>query len=355
MDYGLVLAGGGMRGAYQIGVWRALTEMKIRITAVAGASIGAINGAMFVQGDYKKAEQFWREIKPDDIIAPIITDSGEMRDIIKEGIVDMSPLEKLLSGVVDERKLRKSPIDFGIAAFSLNKKTGISKFKSEIPKGKIVDYLMASACIPGVKARKVGDDTFMDGGVSNNMPVDMLAARGMNNLICVDIKGIGICKDIDLSGKNVIEIVFDKPETGVAEVDSKGIDLSIKAGYIDCLRAFGRVEGDKYAFMSKDYRTVTGMYSKELILSLETAAEIFGMDVRSIYIFDELVKSTLNAYRKYEAAMDSNSGTLEKIRNLGDRAVTAHLVKNGGDSLGGSLFAACKRAASAIIYFSREI
>ena len=50
MEYGLVLAGGGVRGAYQIGVWKALKELKIKVSAVSGVSIGAVNGALFVQG-----------------------------------------------------------------------------------------------------------------------------------------------------------------------------------------------------------------------------------------------------------------------------------------------------------------
>ena len=49
MEYGLVLAGGGVRGAYQIGVWKALKELKIKVSAVSGVSIGAVNGALFVQ------------------------------------------------------------------------------------------------------------------------------------------------------------------------------------------------------------------------------------------------------------------------------------------------------------------
>lgn len=46
-EYGLVLAGGGTKGAYEVGVWKALKEMNINITAVVGASIGALNGALF--------------------------------------------------------------------------------------------------------------------------------------------------------------------------------------------------------------------------------------------------------------------------------------------------------------------
>ena len=45
-EYGLVFDGGGARGAYQIGAWRALSEAGVKISAVAGTSVGALNGAL---------------------------------------------------------------------------------------------------------------------------------------------------------------------------------------------------------------------------------------------------------------------------------------------------------------------
>ena len=45
-QYGLVLEGGGARGAYQIGAWMALRQAGIRIKGIAGASVGALNGAL---------------------------------------------------------------------------------------------------------------------------------------------------------------------------------------------------------------------------------------------------------------------------------------------------------------------
>ena len=53
--YGLVLGGGGARGSYEIGVWKALKELGIPIIGVAGTSVGALNGAIIVQNEYEKA------------------------------------------------------------------------------------------------------------------------------------------------------------------------------------------------------------------------------------------------------------------------------------------------------------
>ena len=61
-EYGLVLDGGGARGAYQIGAWKALVEAGVKLNAVAGTSVGALNGALICMGDIEKAENIWREM-----------------------------------------------------------------------------------------------------------------------------------------------------------------------------------------------------------------------------------------------------------------------------------------------------
>lgn len=63
---GLVLPGGGAKGAYQLGALRALHEFGVdrRVSVVAGTSIGALNGALFVQDDLDQGEALWRSIHP---------------------------------------------------------------------------------------------------------------------------------------------------------------------------------------------------------------------------------------------------------------------------------------------------
>ena len=59
----LVLSGGGSRGAYEAGVWQALSEIGIEIDIVTGASVGSINGAMVCQGDLDSTISLWKEIE----------------------------------------------------------------------------------------------------------------------------------------------------------------------------------------------------------------------------------------------------------------------------------------------------
>ena len=108
-EYGLVLDGGGARGAYQIGAWKALREAGVRINAVAGTSVGALNGALICMDDPEKAEQIWKNITFSQVmdvddtwmeqlfdgehrIGEILAEAGR---ILTERGVDITPLKNL--------------------------------------------------------------------------------------------------------------------------------------------------------------------------------------------------------------------------------------------------------------------
>ena len=82
MKIGLVLSGGGGKGAYELGVWKALKELKIDkyIDVFSGTSIGAFNAILFAQDSIEKAEALWEEVTMDKIV-PI-----SKFDLLKKGI-----------------------------------------------------------------------------------------------------------------------------------------------------------------------------------------------------------------------------------------------------------------------------
>lgn len=340
MKYGLVLAGGGLRGAYHIGVWKALREMKIDITAVSGASIGAINGALFAQGDYDIAEEMWRRIDVDDVIAlPEKMDDDNIlklsnvamlaKEIYKNDGLDVSPLENLLREVIDEDRVRRSKIDFGISAFSISDKTEMSLFREDIPKGKMIEYIMASACFPVFKKRIIDKKKFIDGGVANNMPTDMLLSRGVDNIITVNVKGIGVYRSFNESGRNIIEIKCSHPEIGTLDFDKGNIDRSIGDGYFDCMKTFGRYMGEIYSFETGDYFAARGKYAKAIIDGIETAASAFCIDRFRLWTVDGLISAVMEKYAELSSARDydANENIFEKIRALGESSLIVWLVK----------------------------
>ena len=68
----LVLGGGGGKGAYQIGVWKALRELGVErnVTAVTGTSVGALNALLFATGNYELAESIWSNLSTEQILTP---------------------------------------------------------------------------------------------------------------------------------------------------------------------------------------------------------------------------------------------------------------------------------------------
>lgn len=178
-EYALALSGGGVRGSYQIGVWRALIEDNIKIKAVCGTSIGAINGALIAQGDFDMALSLWRELTPEIVY-------NKESNVI-DRIRDISKLEVLLKDNLDEEKIRNSEIDFGLVTYNLTTREPIILFKEDIPEGKIIDYIMASSNYPIFYRKEIDEEVYIDGGMYDNLPRKPLADRGYKDIIEVDI------------------------------------------------------------------------------------------------------------------------------------------------------------------------
>ena len=121
----LVLAGGGARGSYQVGVWKALMELDWHPQIITGTSVGSLNGAMFVLDLYEVARDMWLTIRSKDVMelpeenADLSALHSFLRSVVKAGGMDVSPLEEIVERVLDEDALRRevaTTIVFGGAA-----------------------------------------------------------------------------------------------------------------------------------------------------------------------------------------------------------------------------------------------
>ena len=83
MKRGIALSGGGTKGSYELGVWKALNELGIDYQIVTGTSIGSINGALMATGDYDRAYELWSTITMEDMME----DGINLTDTI-EGMYD---------------------------------------------------------------------------------------------------------------------------------------------------------------------------------------------------------------------------------------------------------------------------
>ena len=133
-SYGLVLAGGGTKGAYEVGAWKALKELGVDITAIVGTSIGAINGALFLQNDFDKVMELYDNIKFEDLVK--ISDENKMsegsifsaanivkftKEFAKNKGLENTPMRELMDKYIDVDKVYNSKISYGMVTTALDK------------------------------------------------------------------------------------------------------------------------------------------------------------------------------------------------------------------------------------------
>lgn len=263
-EYGLVLEGGGAKGAYQIGVYKALLECKVKIKGIAGVSVGALNGALICMGDYEKAQSLWEDITysqimnvDNDNMAKLIKGDitgmslndirKETTKIIAEKGIDVSPLKNLIEDYVDEDKIRNSSIEFIIGTFVIPNMKELEIEVKDVEPGLINDYLLASANLPGFKKDKVNGKKYMDGGIVNNVPIDMLINRGYKDVIVIRIFGPGLEKKIKIpEDVNLINIAPRVDLGNILEFDPAKSRRNLKIGYYDGLRILKNLDGKIY-------------------------------------------------------------------------------------------------------------
>ena len=248
----LVLAGGGARGSYQVGVWRALMELDWHPQIITGTSVGGLNGAMFVLDLYETARDMWLTIRSRDVMelpeenADLSALHQFLRRVVKEGGMDVTPLEEIVERVLDEDALRAAPIRFGIVTVEQRGLRPRELTLEDIPAGQVRDYLMASAaCFPALRARQIDGVKFLDGGYSDNMPTGLAKTMGAEELVCVDLEGVGITRP-NLTGLPTrIRSYWELGD--ILHFDPDTAKRNMELGYYDTLRAFGRIRGCAYA------------------------------------------------------------------------------------------------------------
>ncbi len=254
---GLVLAGGGARGSYQVGAWQALQEMGWDPGVIAGTSVGCLNGAMFALGLTEVARDMWLTINSHDVMAlpgdRAADPTGVMlRQFVEQGGLDVTPLEGIVARILDEEALRASPIRFGLVTVELRGLKPRQLTLEEIPRGQLAQYLLASAaCFPAFRPRQIDGVEYIDGGYNDNMPIALAARMGAEELVAVDVDGVGITRK-NRSGLPTIRIHSFWELGSILQFEPDTARRNIALGYLDAYRAFGRLRGAAYGIRCAD-------------------------------------------------------------------------------------------------------
>lgn len=268
-EYGLVLEGGGARGAYQVGAWKALWEAGVKIKGMAGTSVGALNGALICMDDFDKARQIWETISYSRVMdvddqlmdqlmsfrlksLPVVSLSEVIagaKRILKDRGFDIAPLRSLIEEVVDEDSIRSSSRELYVVTYSLSDRQPLVVNVKEAPEGEIADMLMASAYLIGFRREKLGGKYYMDGGGINNVPADVLIEKGYKDIIILRIYGYGVDTERKLEVPEDVSLYHVAPRQelgGMLEFDRKRARRNMLLGYFDAQRMLYGLAGRIY-------------------------------------------------------------------------------------------------------------
>ena len=265
---GLALAGGGSRGAYQIGVYRALRKCHIRIDGFVGTSIGALNAAMLASNRDKELYNLWKSINmgnifgfSDDFVKNLEKEKFDF-ELIKSGLIDFKKIvlnkgislenyRKVLKDLKIEETLYKSDKDFGLVTVKFPEFKPLYLFKNDIKPSLLNEYIIASCYLPIFKMEKILDNKYyLDGGFYDNLPANALLKKGYDLVYAVNLDAIGIKRPY-LDKSKVIEIKPSKNLGSILNVNKDKINKNIELGYYDTIKIIKKLDGYKYIFKKR--------------------------------------------------------------------------------------------------------
>ena len=223
--WGLVLSGGGGKGAYQAGVLKAITEMGVEITAISGASVGALNATLFATHDIDSIVKIWLGIRPE-----IALSQERLADLISVNAIPYLMGQSKITCYVDAYNILMGKNEY----FRLN------DYKGE----EIEKLLLASAALPIIYPPvSFQKSLYWDGGMLDNTPIEILYKQGYRNLLVSYLEP----EEKMESYKNANVVAFAPTEKwgffeGTLNFEPKTIQKRIEQGYREAKEKIKGVE-----------------------------------------------------------------------------------------------------------------
>ncbi|GAA4227912.1 NTE family protein [Streptosporangium album] len=186
VDTAFVLGGGGVLGAHEVGMLRALDEAGIKPDVIVGTSVGALNGVMLAAapGDaVADLAGLWRS----DVVRTAFGGSWMTRlsTLARSGthLHSPGPLRDLLTEMLPVSRIEDLAVPFQCVAASVERATA-----HWFTEGPVVDAVLASCAVPGLLPPiRIGDDHFFDGGLVHSIPVGRAVALGARRMYVLHV------------------------------------------------------------------------------------------------------------------------------------------------------------------------
>ena len=166
--------------------------------------------------------------------------------------------------------------------------------KNDIPKGRLIQYIMASAaCFPASKFQTIDNNKFIDGGYSDNIPVALAQNSGAEKIIAVNLDAVGIIKKKNFNDINDLILIEPRWDLGNFLVfDKENSERIITLGYLNTKKVMGFYEGNLYTFKQ-------GEYDGKKMRGSDEAGEFFQVDPLVVYTkkeFDSALKMKVDEH-----------------------------------------------------------
>ena len=284
-EWGLVLSGGGGKGAYQAGVFKALEQYGIGdyITMISGASVGSLNMVLYDSANAVLAEKIWSEISPEQFLKI----DANLLDL-REGIVSREGLINILDRHIDLDKIRDSQRRLYVSVTEYDQYgqgEGIVRYFS-LNYHSDNEILLASSALPIIYPPvEIEGKMYRDGGIKDNLPIMPLYIEGIRNFIVV---AMSPNTTINYEKYPDANFLFIKPHKsigdffdGTLDFSSTGAKLRMELGYLDGVREleyYDRNDDDsKQLYALSVDRDYLNMQYKTKQVMLENSINI-GMD-----------------------------------------------------------------------------
>jgi len=184
-----VLGGGGVLGAVEVGMLRALFERGIVPDTVLGTSIGALNGAMVAREPnlsvIDKLTELWKGVGASGNEVYGDSPLRTVRRAVTTGthLWSAAPLQQALHDEFGDLTFEELPVRFQVCAASIERAA-----EHWFDSGPVVDAVMASAAVPGLlPPAKVGDEHYLDGGIVNSIPLGRAVQLGATRVFVLQV------------------------------------------------------------------------------------------------------------------------------------------------------------------------
>ena len=310
MKKALVLAGGGTRGIYQLGVLKALHELgNDDFNMVFGVSVGALNAAMIVQHDLDRMAYMYDHLEASQIVKGFVPNDMSIGNLINErqefipalrywasnGGVDISPFYNMVHEFYDPEKFFASDSDFFCVTATAKNHDGVLVTK-DMMKEHGEDWLIASAsAYPAFPVKTIDGNEYVDGGYYDNFPIDYALQQGAEEIIGIDM-GPDPIHPLYLE-KDGIHYIHPREEMyNFLTFDHDLMQKAKLLGYNDTMKTYGKLEGWEYTLEPFDYPSYFNEYYRGLLL-LETRikmATAYNERFRSQQVVTDILKQRMH-------------------------------------------------------------